>query len=75
MNGEFTAEGAGKDNMKNIQVCKKEDGKHWIRVRTEDDKYGAICIESIIKGPLTREAFCKWIDERIEDKEAGNLIS
>ena len=60
--------------MKNIEISKNEEG-HWISVRTGDNKYGAICIENIIKGPLTCEAFCGWIDERIEDKETGDLIS
>lgn len=60
--------------MKNIEIARNEEG-HWIRVRTDDNKYGAICVEKIIRGPLTREAFCNWIDERIEEGETGNLIT
>lgn len=59
--------------MRNIEIGRNEKG-HWIHVRTEDDKYGAIRIEGVVNGVLTQEAFCEWIDERIEDGETGQLI-
>ena len=60
--------------MRNIEVYSNQNG-HWIHVRTEDNKYGAICVENVIQGPLTREAFMQWINERIEEGEVGDLIS
>lgn len=59
--------------MRNIRLGRNDEG-HWIRVRTEDDKYGAICIEKVVAGHLTREAFIGWIDERIDAGEKGELF-